>query len=326
MVSQIVGTADQRFHIDTSTGRIRDASSGEYRRKEFKLFGDDGFTFRDFLDMINPLQHIPVVGTIYRAITGDELDPGPKMFGSTVLGGPIGAAFAVIDVAIKHNTGLDMGEHVVATFTGNEGAPGNPNPGNPNQEPTEVASAGIGAVSAATQPVIANGFQALPAEAAIAPGPDSGAAGMSAIPQISQDARTGYLERTAAYMPKTAPDLGTLADKSAVNAQMLAAIESPSAADAQPARRNTGPRTAANKPLALDPLYSIDEKPTLPSDSHQAFSRQASISGQLAAAEQALNDSKNGWIAQAMIKAMDKYETGRRLGDPLARPDNSVLR
>ena len=28
----------------------------------FQAFGADGFTFLDFLDVINPLQHIPLVG------------------------------------------------------------------------------------------------------------------------------------------------------------------------------------------------------------------------------------------------------------------------
>ena len=36
------------------------------------FWGDDGFSFGDILDLINPLQHIPIVGTIYRAVTGDD--------------------------------------------------------------------------------------------------------------------------------------------------------------------------------------------------------------------------------------------------------------
>ena len=31
-----------------------------------------GFSFHDVLDAINPLQHIPLVGSIYRAVTHDE--------------------------------------------------------------------------------------------------------------------------------------------------------------------------------------------------------------------------------------------------------------
>jgi hypothetical protein len=31
------------------------------------------FTFDDFIDIINPLHHIPVVSTIYRALSGDQI-------------------------------------------------------------------------------------------------------------------------------------------------------------------------------------------------------------------------------------------------------------
>ncbi len=31
------------------------------------------FTFDDFIDIINPLQHIPILSTVYREMTGDEI-------------------------------------------------------------------------------------------------------------------------------------------------------------------------------------------------------------------------------------------------------------
>lgn len=88
--------------------------------KEFSFFGDNGFTFLDFVDMINPLQHIPIVSTAYREITGDELDPGARLAGDTLYGGPIGLAASVFNVVLEHNTGKDVGEHVVAWFDGDE--------------------------------------------------------------------------------------------------------------------------------------------------------------------------------------------------------------
>ena len=39
---------------------------------ELSLWGEDGFDFWDVLDVINPLQHIPFVNTLYREMTGDE--------------------------------------------------------------------------------------------------------------------------------------------------------------------------------------------------------------------------------------------------------------
>ena len=80
----------------------------------FQAFGADGFTFLDFLDVINPLQHVPVVGTMYRSITGDEIDPGSRIAGSSLFGGPIGAVVALANVAIEQKTGQDIGSHMMA--------------------------------------------------------------------------------------------------------------------------------------------------------------------------------------------------------------------
>lgn len=43
-------------------------------------WGKDGFGLNDFIDTINPLQHIPVVSTLYRSLTGDQITPAaPSM-------------------------------------------------------------------------------------------------------------------------------------------------------------------------------------------------------------------------------------------------------
>ncbi|MCR9212862.1 MAG: hypothetical protein NXI13_04035 [Proteobacteria bacterium] len=84
------------------------------------VFGDDGFGFDDFLDIINPLQHIPFVSSLYREITGDEINPGSRMIGGTLFSGGIGLAVSFINSAIEDSTGKDVGEHVIAVFTGPE--------------------------------------------------------------------------------------------------------------------------------------------------------------------------------------------------------------
>ncbi|NVK18672.1 MAG: hypothetical protein HWE30_08260 [Methylocystaceae bacterium] len=88
--------------------------------EDFSFFGDDGMSFWDFVDMINPLQHIPVVSTAYREMTGDEIDPGSRLAGGTLYGGPLGLAASTFNVILEHNTGKDVGEHVVAWFDGDE--------------------------------------------------------------------------------------------------------------------------------------------------------------------------------------------------------------
>ena len=57
--------------------------------------------FADLLDMVNPLQHIPVIGSIYRQISGDEIRPIIKIAGGALFGGPLGAAFSVASVAFN---------------------------------------------------------------------------------------------------------------------------------------------------------------------------------------------------------------------------------
>ena len=75
-----------------------------------------GFSFHDFLDTINPLQHIPVISTIYRAITGDKPSAIADILGGALFGGPIGAASAAINRIIEDQTGDDIGGHLMATL------------------------------------------------------------------------------------------------------------------------------------------------------------------------------------------------------------------
>lgn len=85
--------------------------------QSFHAFGKDGFTFLDFLDVINPLQHIPFVGNMYRSITGDDIDPGSRIAGSSLFGGPIGTFIALANISIEQKTGQDIGSHMIALIT-----------------------------------------------------------------------------------------------------------------------------------------------------------------------------------------------------------------
>jgi len=80
----------------------------------FKPFGEDGFGFLDLIDVINPLQHIPLIGTLYREFTGDEIGALPRIAGSTLFFGPIGAAVSGANVVLETASGKDMGDHVMA--------------------------------------------------------------------------------------------------------------------------------------------------------------------------------------------------------------------
>lgn len=86
----------------------------EASKSEFSFFGEDGFSFDDLVDIVNPLQHIPVVSTMYREASEDALAPGPRMLGSTLFFGPIGLASSVVNVLIEQGTGKDIGAHIAS--------------------------------------------------------------------------------------------------------------------------------------------------------------------------------------------------------------------
>lgn len=74
------------------------------------------FGFFDFLDIINPLQHIPIVNLVYRHITGDEIGAVAQMAGGALFGGPIGAAAGLACAVVEHETGKDLGDAVMGLF------------------------------------------------------------------------------------------------------------------------------------------------------------------------------------------------------------------
>ena len=110
------------------------------------LFGEDGLTFGDMLDIVNPLHHLPGVGTVYRAVTGDELSPASRVAGGTLFGGIAGFLTSIANAVIENETGSDIGDTVLAFLGGDD-------------DPVAVAAAEPAAPDAAT-PI------ALPAAAA----------------------------------------------------------------------------------------------------------------------------------------------------------------
>lgn len=84
---------------------------------------DDGeYTFADVLDVINPLQHLPVIGTLYRKMTGDTIKPMSGIIGGALFGGPIGAVAGTVNAIVKSTTGKDIAENALA-FVGIDAAP-----------------------------------------------------------------------------------------------------------------------------------------------------------------------------------------------------------
>ena len=115
-----VGRDAQRTHATGGRAEVAAVEGPSF-------WGDDGFGFDDLLDLVNPLQHIPLVSTVYRAITGDQIAAGPRMLGHalfsvTPVGAAIGLVSGAVEAAIEHNTGSDPGGMVLAWLGGDAGA------------------------------------------------------------------------------------------------------------------------------------------------------------------------------------------------------------
>lgn len=245
-----------------------DSGESGLERLERVVFGADGLTFEDLLDVVNPLQHIPVVSTIYRSLTGDTIAPGPRLAGGGLFGGFIGLAAAAVNVAVEGSTGKDIGDHVYAMVTGGDGFMGD------GQAPGGTAIAGL-EPGERTAALLAG---ATGSPAATPPGPadpaDPAYATAPALPGAApaRPSATPASPATPAT-PATALDLANLEPGQRV-AAMLAAVPASSAASAIPAAPATPAAPAAPATLiAASPSVpapgaasgSEGAEPTLPS-------------------------------------------------------------
>ena len=87
------------------------------------LWDKKDFSFEDVLDLINPLQHIPLISSMYRESTGDTIGAVPRVLGDALYGGglvgaAVGAASALVNVAVEAVTGKDIGGTMMALLNG----------------------------------------------------------------------------------------------------------------------------------------------------------------------------------------------------------------
>lgn len=107
----------------TPVALVPDGSSSPAGSAVQSLWGADGFSFKDLFDVINPLQQLPIVGSIYRAITGDTISVGSRLLGGGLLGGPAGFAAAGVNAAVEVGTGSDLAGHLLSAFENAEHYP-----------------------------------------------------------------------------------------------------------------------------------------------------------------------------------------------------------
>jgi hypothetical protein len=73
-------------------------------------------SFETLFDAVNPLQHLPVVSTVYRAASGDAIGVPARLAGSFLFGGPLGLLAGAATVAFEAVTGGSIVDHATAAL------------------------------------------------------------------------------------------------------------------------------------------------------------------------------------------------------------------
>jgi len=184
-------------------------------------------TFREILSALNPLQYIPVIGTIYRAVTGDQIPEPLRRIGTLVasflMGGPVGALIDVGVFAAEKMTGFDIDKTAQAALHGD--LPDAPAVASATAAPAQTAMA------APTQeagpdlppPLVFASVGALPS------GPASAPAATTALPSAPASAEAWSPAQLAAYGVSTGSDgtlkLADLQDADVLNSLELARVQ-----------------------------------------------------------------------------------------------------
>jgi hypothetical protein len=84
--------------------------------RELFLGPDGKFGWDDFVDLINPLQHIPFLNIAYRAVTGDQIYGAARMVDLAF--GPAAGVSTAVDLAVQSTTGGDLVDNAVAALFG----------------------------------------------------------------------------------------------------------------------------------------------------------------------------------------------------------------
>jgi hypothetical protein len=138
--SNIDATAPADQDTDTSqTSAVADSRRyTQFDRSVTDAGSTTNFSFHDFLDMVNPLEHIPVLSSVYRAIAGETINPVARVAGDMIYGGALGGMSAVLgglggiaNATVEQETGKDANSNIIASIFDTDKTPA----------PTQLASA-----------------------------------------------------------------------------------------------------------------------------------------------------------------------------------------
>ena len=159
---------------------IGDADPERWQRERVDDVPQVELTLDDVLDIINPLQHIPVVSSIYRSVTGDQITGPAQIIGDTLFGGPIGFVASLVNAITEEVSGRDLGGNALAALIGDDA--------DELTAPVVQSAAATGATTQAPLPTITAPVPGLqPDAAAPTPGAAAGSGAGSAAGGAEHD-------------------------------------------------------------------------------------------------------------------------------------------
>ncbi|HUK06669.1 MAG TPA: hypothetical protein VLX09_02275 [Stellaceae bacterium] len=261
-------------------------------------------SFSDFVDTINPLEHLPIISTIYGWIAGKhDIGDLPRIAGDALYGGPWGALSGVFNALLKEETGRDVGEHVVAAILGDTSAnavaatPGSAQPPASAPDPAAAAPmASTGVTPAPSNPAIAPGTASgAPAAGKSAPAPSSPAVPDHPPMPLFRSSTQGGAAAAKAAVPSNAPSSGDPAAK---------AFLAQSTERARLLYQSTGTPSENGRVLSPQPVALVVPPGSLPNGGRP---RLMPVAAAAPVAATPPNPDTPVDVSQKMLDALDKY-------------------
>lgn len=288
---------------------------------------EESFGFWDFIDIINPLQHIPVVSTIYRDLTGDTISAPARIAGGMLYGGPLGFAASIGNAIVEETSGQDMGEIAMAMIFDDDTASEPPG--------TAVASRTSGAAEA---PPAGTAERPVPTDVAARtnePPVKADNAGAAAVSQMQANnaALQALLKdmglsqpATASNQPATAPqgpaqnplDTAQLASTSTGTPSPTQANRpepAPEAAVVTSAAQNRSEAPAERKSIPIDPSRYINSRAASASAARTASTAAATERNAASLVADRLQAGSNEIVGQSKDQRSERAEIQSTFAD-----------
>jgi hypothetical protein len=284
---------------------------------------DHDVSFSDVLSVLNPLQYIPIVGSIYRAVTGDTIPQAAQVLGGALLGGPLGLVASAANAVLEQSTGKDAEQHLAALFVPQDDAP----PASPQNKryaaATPASPASEAGATAEPAPAPTAASASLPAaSAAIAAAP-------AAATPLAEPTTTNAPTSQPAAVPLPRPPAGALPPTAAASPAMAMAGPGGAGRPAGSGYTLADYRTFAGTGVPPPPngnaqrtaFVPLQTTLPLPNDVTRAPVVAAAVhppetvAPAPAATATASTQPQDTWISQAMMRGLDRYRDMMRQQD-----------